>query len=83
LLTDHGAKLNEPNVFCDTPLSKALKDRLYDQSAIIKILIAAGADVNFEDSRRSSRRKGPCRPLFAAIENGRLQLAVMVDAVFI
>ena len=51
-------------------MSKALKDRLYDQSEVIQTLLEKGADVNYEDPCDNTKRKGPCRPLFAAIENG-------------
>ncbi|XP_067936505.1 ankyrin repeat domain-containing protein 50-like isoform X2 [Watersipora subatra] len=71
LLLSYGAKSDIGNVFCDTPLSKAINDRLYDQSEIIQLLLDYGADPNFEETiSRSHRRKGPCKPLFAAIENG-------------
>lgn len=63
--------VNAVNVFCDTPLSKALKDQLYDMSEIIKLLLEHGADPNFEAPLSPhAQRKGPCRPVFAAIENG-------------
>ena len=70
ILLDNGANPNLSNLFCDTPLSKALKVRLYDQSAVIQTLLDNGADVNYEDLRDNTKRKGPCRPLFAAIEIG-------------
>lgn len=71
-MLENGAEPNQSNVFCDSPLSKALKDRLYNQTDNIKTLLKHGADPNYEDTRPNPRRKGHCKPLFAAVENGLL-----------
>lgn len=73
MLLEYGARTDVSNVFGDTPLSKALKDRLYDQTHVIDLLLKYGADPNFEPTiTNNSRRKGPSKPIFAAIENGQL-----------
>lgn len=71
MLLKNGADPNVGNVFGDTPLTKALKDHLYDQSATIKALVENGADTNYDAGLYASRKKGPTKPLFAAIESGK------------
>lgn len=70
LLLESGAQTEVINVFGDTPLSKAIKCNLYDQTGNIKLLLSHGADPNYESKSRNARYKGPCKPLFAAIEQG-------------
>lgn len=75
MLLEHGVKLNEANVFGDTPLTKALKDKLYIYTEVIEILLKHGADPNYEAPRRPGvPRKGHTKPLFAAIESGESAL---------
>ena len=39
---------------------------------MIQMLVEAGADTNYNAGFTASRKKGPTKPLFAAIESGEL-----------